>query len=90
MLINNAIQFEQKLYDLINTCGLPVDTAFFILKSVYLDFQNTLFEYARTEEDEAVYEKETILDLDPKQTSAANMKRKEITENDNTINRDNA
>lgn len=90
MLINNAIQFEQKLYDLINTCGLPVDTAFFILKSVYLDFQNTLLEYARTEEDEIAHEKETILDLDPKQTSVTNMKRKEIMENDDTINRDNA
>ena len=82
MFINNAIQLEQKLYDLINTCGLPVDTAFFILKSVYLDFQNTLWEYARTENNETVNDKETTLDLAPKQMSVTNMEKKEITEND--------
>jgi len=46
MTIKETLKFEQNLYNLINTCGLPVDTAFFVLKSVYLDFQKTLYEYA--------------------------------------------
>ena len=47
MNIQEALNFEQNLYQLINTCGLPVDTAFYIFKSVYLDFQNTVYEYAK-------------------------------------------
>ena len=50
MIIKETLKFEQNLYNLINTCGLPVDTAFFVLKSVYLDFQKTLYEYAEKEQ----------------------------------------
>jgi hypothetical protein len=49
MNIKETIQFENNLYELINTCGLPVDTAFYVLKSVYLDFQKTLYECANNE-----------------------------------------
>ncbi len=49
MIIKESIKFERNLYDLINNCGLPVDTAFYILKSVYLDFQNTLNNCAKSE-----------------------------------------
>lgn len=47
MNIQEAIDFEQNLYDLINSCGLPVETAFYVLKSVYLDFQHTIIDYAK-------------------------------------------
>ena len=47
--INAAFVFEQKLYDLINSSGLQIDTAFFVFKSVYMDFQNILKECAKTE-----------------------------------------
>lgn len=49
MNIKESIQFEKNLYNLINTCGLPVSTAFYILKSVYLDFENTLYKCAENE-----------------------------------------
>lgn len=49
MVIKESIQFEQNLYNLINNCGLPVDTAFYILKSVYLDFEKTLLNCANNE-----------------------------------------
>ena len=42
MPAKKAIEFETNLYNLINSCGLPVDTAFYVLKSVYIDFQRTL------------------------------------------------
>lgn len=61
MNIKETIQFENNLYNLINACGLPVDTAFYVLKSVYLDFQKTLYECAQNEgetytQEEKVYE----------------------------------
>lgn len=49
MVIKESIHFEQNLYNLINNCGLPVDTAFYILKSVYLDFEKTLLNCANNE-----------------------------------------
>lgn len=49
MSIKEAKQFEQNLYNLINNCGLPVDTAFYIFKSVYLDFEHTVNLCARNE-----------------------------------------
>ncbi len=47
--IKSAIQFEQDLYNLINHSGLQLETAFYILKSVYIDFQNTLNDCLKTE-----------------------------------------
>ena len=49
MVIKDSIKFEQDLYNLINNCGLSVDTAFYILKSVYLDFEKTLLNCANNE-----------------------------------------
>lgn len=49
MVIKETLKFEQDLYNLINTCGLPVDTAFYVLKSVYLDFQQTLYKCVKSE-----------------------------------------
>ena len=57
MKFKKSIQFEQNLYNLINTCGLSVDTAFYILKSVYLDFQKTLYECAKNEQNSKEEEK---------------------------------
>lgn len=79
MGIKESLQFEQKLYNLINSCGLPVDTAFYVLKTVYLDFEKTLFECAKNEGETCTQEQQTY-----------NLTNKEKTENDNTINRDNA
>ena len=61
MNIKETIKFENDLYNLINNCGLPVSTAFYVLKSVYLDFQKTLYECAQNEgetytQEERVYE----------------------------------
>lgn len=57
MIIKETLKFEQDLYNLINTCGLPVDTAFYVLKSVYLDFEKTLLECAKKEDENHVTEK---------------------------------
>ncbi len=65
MNIKEAIQFEQNLYNLINTCGLPVDTAFYILKSVYLDFQRTLLEYSEKTDKEGYSIEEQTFDVNP-------------------------
>ena len=58
MNIKETIQFENNLYKLINGCGLPVDTAFYVLKSVYLDFQKTLYECAQNEGETYTQEEE--------------------------------
>ena len=63
MVIKDAFRFEQNLYNLINSCGLPVDTAYYILKSVYLDFQKTVYEYAEKDGDNYTVE-EKIYTLD--------------------------
>lgn len=76
MNIQLALQFENNLYKLINECGLPIDTAFYVLKSVYLDFQNTLSNYAN--KDGEISENQEIIKVN----------NKEIMENDDTINRD--
>lgn len=41
-MIKKALQFEKNLYDLINSCGLPVETAYYILKTVILTFEQQL------------------------------------------------
>ena len=61
MNIKETLKFENDLYNLINSCGLPVSTAFYVLKSVYLDFQKTLYECAQNEgetytQEEKVYQ----------------------------------
>lgn len=63
MVIKESLKFESDLYNLINSCGLPVDTAFYILKSVYLDFKNTVYEYAQ-KGDDGVVEEEKIIPLE--------------------------
>ena len=73
MNIKETLAFESNLYNLINSCGLPLDTAFFVLKSVYLDFQKTLYECA---EKEGTAEKET------QEIYKYNVEEKEIIEND--------
>lgn len=56
MTIKETIQFEQNLYKLINTCGLPMYAAFYVFKSVYLDFEKTLYQYADKEATEGITE----------------------------------
>jgi len=51
MNIKQALAFEQALYKLINTSGLSVETAYYILKSVYLDLQKTVYDCARTQKE---------------------------------------
>ena len=52
MNIEEALAFEQKIYNDINNCGLPVDMAYYILKSIFFDLQKTLYQCAsqKTEE----------------------------------------
>lgn len=59
MNIKEALKFENDLYNLINNCGLPVDTAFYVLKTVYLDFQKTLLECANNEGETYTQEEKT-------------------------------
>ncbi len=59
MSIKESLQFEQQLYDLINNCGLPVSTAFYILKAVYLDFEKTLLKCADSEGETYTQEEKT-------------------------------
>lgn len=61
MVIKDALQFEKNLYNLINSCGLPLDTAYYILKSVYLDFQQTVYEYAKKDKDNYTVEEQVIM-----------------------------
>jgi len=78
MNIKETIKFENDLYNLINNCGLPVSTAFYVLKSVYLDFQKTLYECAQNES-ETYTQEEKVYGL--------NKEEKEII-NEQTINTD--
>ncbi len=78
MNIKETIKFENDLYNLINNCGLPVSTAFYVLKSVYLDFQKTLYECVNNE-GETYTQEEKVYELDNE--------KKEIT-NEQTINTD--
>lgn len=78
MIIKETIKFENDLYNLINSCGLPVDTAFYVLKSVYLDFQKTLYECANNE-GETYTKEEVVYELDKE--------KKEIND-EQTINAD--
>lgn len=59
MNIKETLKFENDLYNLINNCGLPVDTAFYVLKTVYLDFQKTLLECANNEGETYTQEEKT-------------------------------
>jgi hypothetical protein len=77
MTIKEALQFERNLYNLINTCGLPVDTAFYILKSVYLDFQKTLLECADQEPDDPITTEEHIYNMDEGPMEIKELKRKD-------------
>lgn len=63
MIIKETLEFEQNLYNLINSCGLPVDTAFYVLKSVYLDFEKTLLECAKNE-GESYSQEQQVYQLD--------------------------
>ncbi len=67
MSIKEAIKFEQNLYNLINSSGLPVSTAFYILKSVYLDFEKTLYECAKNETNNPVTQEEISYNLKEKE-----------------------
>ena len=73
MNIKETLAFENNLYNLINTCGLPLDTAFYVLKSVYLDFQKTLYECAG---------KENGLEKETQEIYKYRPEEKEINEND--------
>lgn len=63
MTIKETLKFESDLYKLINSCGLPLDTAFYVLKSVYLDFQKTVYEYANKETSEPVTQEQIDYNL---------------------------
>lgn len=64
MDIRKTLEFEENLYKLINSCGLPVDTAFYVLKSVYLDFKHTLEEYAKKENGNGITTEEQTIYID--------------------------
>lgn len=80
MNIQLAIKFENDLYNLINNCGLPVDTAFYVLKAVYLDFQKTLLE-CTSNENEIYNQEEQTYNLYDKE-------KKENEDEQGTINSD--
>lgn len=71
MVIKETLKFENDLYNLINSCGLPVDTAFYVLKSVYLDFQKTLYECAKSE-GETYTQEEQVYELDNEKKEITN------------------
>lgn len=80
MTIKESMKFEQDLYDLINNCGLSVDTAFYILKSVYLDFQKTLLDCAKTEQDDPVTHETVNYKMDPEQYQNLEFKGEHLNE----------
>jgi len=84
MIIQTSLKFEKDLYDLINNCGLPIDTAFYILKSVYLDFQQTLMDCAKTE-GETFSEEEIKYNLDPDDCKNMPFKEKEKVNNEQPV-----
>ena len=67
MNIKETLLFEENLYNLINTCGLPVSTAFYILKSVYLDFEKTLYECVKNEANNPITHEEINYHLEEKE-----------------------
>ena len=67
MNIQEALDFEQNLYNLINSCGLPIETAFYILKSVYLDFQRTITTYAEKGDTGLHTEEQTFVNEEAKE-----------------------
>lgn len=71
MVIKETIQFEKNLYDLINNCGLPVDTAFYVLKSVYLDFEKTLLECVKNE-DQTYSQEKQVYQIDDREKGENN------------------
>lgn len=80
MSIKESLQFEQQLYDLINSCGLPVSTAFYILKSVYLDFEKTLYECAKTE-DETYTTEEIMYNIHGKEEKESSDEQRTVNSN---------
>ena len=89
MNIKETIQFENNLYELINTCGLPVDTAFYVLKSVYLDFQKTLYECANNESETYTTEKQVYkLDNEKKENEDEQSISADASEYSGSINDD--
>ena len=51
--------FQQNLYKLINTCGLPVGTAYFILKDATAELEKTFNECAYKESQQDLNKTET-------------------------------
>lgn len=60
--IKQSKNFEIQLNNLINNCGLNIDTAYYILKSVLLDVENTynVFLFNQKEEEEQKQEQKEI------------------------------
>lgn len=77
MTIKEALKFETDLYNLINTCGLPVDTAYYILKSVYLNFQKTLYEYAEKNQGGYTVEEKIVETDEPLENISIDLTNKE-------------
>lgn len=50
--IKQSKNFEIQLNNLINNCGLNIDTAYYILKSVLLDVENTYNVFLLSQENE--------------------------------------
>lgn len=50
MKCSNAEKFRTELYNLINNCKLPLATAFYIVKDVYRDFNETYLKIIQQEQ----------------------------------------
>lgn len=89
-MVQNALKLEQALYDLINDSGVSVETAYFILKTVLYDFEKELPNYIQAEGQS--YKENNTYKFDESNTSSATaqINFKEITENEQSSNRDNA
>lgn len=55
-----AKDLENNLYSLINNSGLSLDTAFYVLKSVYLDLKSSFDIYLLSNEENANVSNSTI------------------------------
>lgn len=52
--------FQMQLNNLINSCGLSIDTVYYILKSVLLDVENTYNVFLFNQEEEQKQEQKEI------------------------------
>lgn len=63
MFTNPMLQFEERLYDLINNCGLTIGEAYYIVNNASLELKLKLYEIAIKEQNEKEEDYSQTVDL---------------------------